>query len=153
MNNNLLNDTIKITLGFVVIVIIILFTYYKNYNNNNVESFNLVNLNKQIDIDINNNLRYNYKYNIIQIDELTFKLFKIAKKDKQLLKIIKKKLIKIYGEIKKNGELKSFLKFNNLINNDGLPIFINEHSDNLLLNEIKILLITMPKKEFELINI
>jgi hypothetical protein len=96
-----------------------------------------------------NKFRYNYKYDIIKIDEMTHKIFNQTKNNQELLEKIKLRLIDIYGEIQSNEEMKKFLKFNNLINDEGLPIFINESPEVLLLNEIKILLITLPKEQIE----
>ena len=100
-----------------------------------------------------NEIRYNYRYDNIKIDEMTGKLLKQAKNDPEIKKKIKSKLIDVYGEIKNNQELRDYLKFNNLINDDNLPIFINESDDLELANEIKIYLITLPKKEFEKMKI
>jgi hypothetical protein len=86
---------------------------------------------------------------IIKIYEMTHKIFNQTKNNQELLEKIKLRLIDIYGEIQSNEEMKKFLKFNNLINDEGLPIFINESPEVLLLNEIKILLITLPKEQIE----
>ena len=80
---------------------------------------------------------------------MTHKIFNQTKNNQELLEKIKLRLIDIYGEIQSNEEMKKFLKFNNLINDEGLPIFINESPEVLLLNEIKILLITLPKEQIE----
>ncbi len=96
-----------------------------------------------------NNLSYSHKINIIRLEELSYQLGKKAQKDRKLFESIKASAIKIYGEIQKNTELAEFLKFNNLINGEGLPVFINESAEVLLVNEIKIILITMKPNDFE----
>jgi hypothetical protein len=66
---------------------------------------------------------------------------KQALQDKKLRKIIEMKIIELYGEIIKNDELKQYLKFMNLINEEGKPIFLYESEEVLLANKIKILLL------------
>ncbi len=100
-----------------------------------------------------NNLRYGHKINIIRLEELCYQIAKKAIQDRKLFESIKASVIKIYGEIQQNNQLAEFLKFNNLINGEGLPIFINESPDVLLANEIKIILITMNQNDFEKIII
>lgn len=94
-------------------------------------------------------LRYGHNINIIRFEELCYKIVNKAKKDRKLLETIKQKTIKIYGEINRNKKLADYLKFNNLINSQNLPVFINEASDVYLLNEVKIIVLTMNKKDFE----
>lgn len=96
-----------------------------------------------------NNLRYNYNYNIIKVNKLTEYITSLALKDIKLKKIIKLKNIEIYGEVLTNTELKNYLLFNNLIHDDGIPLFINETESVILSNQIKILLIVMPKYLFD----
>jgi hypothetical protein len=96
-----------------------------------------------------NKLRYGHYINTIRFEELCYQIVKKAKKDKNLFETIKQKAIKIYGEINENEKLAEYLKFNNLINNENLPVFINEAKDVYLANEIKIILITMNKNDFE----
>jgi hypothetical protein len=97
----------------------------------------------------NDNLRYNYNYNIIRVGKLTEYITKLALKDLKLKKIIKLKNIEIYGEVLCNIELKNYLLFNNLIHEDGIPLFINESESVILSNQIKILLIVMPQSLFD----
>jgi hypothetical protein len=94
-------------------------------------------------------LRFSHYIDIIKFEELCYKILNKAKKDKKLLEIIRQKAIQIYGEINKNKELANYLKFNNLINGSNLPVFINESPDVYLLNEIKIIILTMDKNDFE----
>jgi hypothetical protein len=94
-------------------------------------------------------LRYGHNINIIKFEELCYKIVNKAKKDRKLLETIKQKTIKIYGEINRNKKLADYLKFNNLINSQNLPVFINEASDVYLLNEVKIIVLTMNKNDFE----
>ena len=94
-------------------------------------------------------LRIGPTIDIIRFEELCHKIMLKAKKDIKLLESIKQKVIKIYGEIKRNKKLANYLKFNNLINDSNLPVFINEIPDVILLNEIQILVLTMNKNDFE----
>lgn len=94
-------------------------------------------------------LKFNHYVDIIKFEELCYKILNKAKKDKKLLEIIRQKAIQIYGEINTNQKLANYLKFNNLINSSNLPIFINESQDVYLLNEIKIIILTMNKNNFE----
>lgn len=94
-------------------------------------------------------LRFGHYIDIIKFEELSYKILNKAKKNKKLLEIINQKAINIYGEIKKNKNLANYLKFNNLINSSNLPVFINEAPDMYLLNEIKIILLTMDKNDFK----
>ncbi len=148
----------KIVLAVVTVAVLV--TLISKYYG--IENFGLVNLlNSKSTIQISkiiksiniNNLRYGYKYDIIKVNELTFKIHQLVKEDPKLLELIESTTIKIYGEINSNDKLKHFLEFNNLINSKGLPIFINENKENLLSNQIKILLVTMPEKEFNMINL
>ncbi len=92
-------------------------------------------------------LSYGHKYDIIKIDEITNKLVYLCKYYEQINKAVKTKLVDIYKEIKQNDELKNYLKFINLVDDNGVPLFINESADVSLFNQIKILLVTLPKKE------
>jgi len=94
-------------------------------------------------------LRFGHYVDVIKLEEMSYKILNKAKKDRKILETINKKAIEIYGEIKRNEELANYLKFNNLINNLNLPVFINESHDMYLLNEIKIIVLTMNKNDFE----
>lgn len=82
------------------------------------------------------------KYNIIQVDEDARELVKKARNDSKLRDDINNKMVAFYGELQNNKKLQDALKFLNLINDNNMPMFINEHRDNLMFNQIKILLIT-----------
>jgi hypothetical protein len=84
----------------------------------------------------------NNNYTIIQVDDLAREFAKKAKKDNKIRDLINNKMIEIYMEIKENPKLKTKLEFMNLIHTTGLPLFINEHPDNLMFNQAKILLFT-----------
>jgi hypothetical protein len=112
------------------------------YETNNLHIEQLIDV-----IDINK-LNYNTIYDpltIFKLDKRVFYITKLALKNKKIRKIIDKKIIEIYGEIKNNNELKMYLKFMNLINDDGMLSFINECDEVLLSNKIKIILVTLPK--------
>lgn len=135
------NNLFRIFLFLLIIVSIYCLINKEKFSNNKI----------QFSLETSNNLKYDYKYDIIKIDEQSNTIFKLAKDDEQLMNQIRLKLVEIYGEIKTNPKLKNFLKFNNLINEDGMPIFINESPDVLLFNEIKILLITLPDEKKSLL--
>jgi hypothetical protein len=129
----------NIQLGLIVCLIII--TYY-NYN---CEAFTKnLSIDQLIDSINVNKLNYNTIYIPLDIDERVYQITKLALKDNKLRKIIDNKIIEIYGEIKNNEKLNIYLKFMNLINDNGLPSFINECDEVLLSNKIKIILVTLP---------
>lgn len=133
----------NIQLGLIASLIILLI-YYKYDFESFAETKNLP-IDKMIDsIDITK-LNYSRIYVPLDVDERAHQITKAALKDKKLRKIIENKIIGIYGEIKNNYELKMYLKFMNLINEDGMPSFINECDEVLLNNKVKIILVTLPK--------
>jgi hypothetical protein len=137
-----MNSNNLFKLFFIVMLFVAL-----NYLNPKTETLANISdyLHEMIDkIDISQ-LRYNYKYDYIMVDELAHDIQKRTETDKILLRKIKSKLIDIYDEILNNGELRKFLQLFNLIDKNGMPSFINENEKVLLNNEIKILLITMPE--------
>ena len=81
-------------------------------------------------------------YNIVELDELSREITEKAKKNSELKKMIDTKMVEVYQNIKTNSNLKNRLRFMNLINDENMPLFINEHKDNLLFNQVKILLFT-----------
>jgi len=95
----------------------------------------------------------NLEYDIIKIDELKYKLLNVIKKNNEEMNKIKNYLINIYGEIKENNELRNKLLMLNLINTQGKPInfdvFENKNNDEILLNEIKIYLITIGEDQLK----
>ena len=162
-SNNLFKIFLLISLFFILkknkifgmgsLVFAILY-YCFNYSEDFVEinkgdSITKITVDKAIENVNPNKLRYIHNINIIRLEELCYQIVNQAKKNKKLLDTIKQKVIKIYGAINENKDLASFLKFNNLINSENLPIFINESTDVYLANEVKIILITMDKNDFE----
>lgn len=143
------NKMLKIFLFMVIIIIIILV-----WKNSELFTDNITNIEQIIKNSDLKNLRWDYLRDgsIIELNDMTGKLYKMAIQNKNLENIIKTKLIQIYGEIKLNTELKKFLLFNNLIGQNNLPIFINESDSVILQNEIKILLITMEKQNYNKIK-
>ena len=150
---------------FLVILLLILYKYRPNINlifilfiilsfgvlcRNYIEPFEeCMNNDKLIDLinNINpNKLYYNYDYDLNHINELSWDIFLLANKNNNLKDIIKNKMIEIFRVIKLNKSLRNYLIFNNLINNEGYPLYIDfskeKYGNILLLNEIKILLIT-----------
>lgn len=109
--------------------------FSENSIENNINKINPINLN------------YGHRYDIIKIDEISNKLVYLCKYYEQINKAVKSKLVDIYKEIKQNDELKNYLKFINLVDENGTPLFINESQDVSLFNQVKILLVTLPNKE------
>jgi hypothetical protein len=93
-----------------------------------------------------------YYYDRLLVDELSFKLYKKAINDNKLKNIIKTRVFSILSNLKDNEKLRNYLLFNNLINEDNMLIFINEYQENVLLNEIKIILVLMNKNDLEQIK-
>lgn len=128
---------------YILLCLIVLFT-------NNKENFEACMNDKKIIELINNintnKLYYNYDYDLNKINETSWDIFLLANKNFDLKNAIKNKMVEIFRIIKLNKDLRNYLIFNNLINNEGYPLYINfskeGYGDMLLLNEIKILLIT-----------
>ena len=137
-------------LAIILLILIVLF-YLECSSEEFTES--ILTIDKVIENIDPTNLSFGHHIDIIKFEELSYKILNKAKKDKKLLEIINQKVIKIYGEINKNKNLENYLKFNNLINSTNLPIFINEIPDMCLLNEIKIILITMNTNDLKNIQI
>lgn len=131
---------------FVFLLIFILcFIIYKEHNH--IENFSESSIENKINKIDAINLNYGHQYDIVKIDEITNKLVYLCKYYEQINKAVKTKLVDIYKEIRQNDELKNYLKFINLVDDNGVPLFINESPDVSLFNQIKILLVTLPKKE------
>jgi len=90
----------------------------------------------------NNNIIDYPKYDIIKVDDDARTLVRRAKADSKVRDNINNKMVEFYGELQNNTKLQDTLKFLNLINDNNMPLFINEHPDNHMFNQIKILLIT-----------
>lgn len=135
-----------INLIFILFIILSFGVLCQNYMEpfdaciNNEKLINLIN-----NIDPNK-LYYNYDYDSNYINEMSWNIFLLANKNDNLKDTIKNKMIEIFRVIKLNKSLRNYLIFNNLINNEGYPLYIDfskeGYGDMLLLNEIKILLIT-----------
>jgi len=155
-SNNLFKIFLLISLFFMfknnrkislILLILLGILYFSKKSEGFTES--ILSIDKAIENINPDKLRFGHKINIIKFEELCFKILNKATKDKKLLEMIKKKSIEIYGEINRNNKLANYLKFNNLINSLNLPIFINEEPNVCLLNEIKIIVMTMNKNDFE----
>lgn len=136
----------KINLVFIIFMILCFSILFKNYK----EPFEDCKYNEVL-IDLINNidtskLYYNYDYDLNYINELSWDIFLLANKDDKLKDVINNKMVEIFRIINTNKGLKNYLIFNNLINIEGYPLFIDHSKEGygniLLLNEIKILLIT-----------
>lgn len=158
-NNLIKNNLFKIFLFGVIIMLLIdtrhkfiflltLIIVFLTYNDqNNMENFSENSIENKISKIDTIKLNYGHRYDIIKIDEITNKLVYLCKYYEQINKAVKTKLVDIFKEIKQNDELKNYLKFINLVDNNGVPLFINESPDVSLFNQIKILLVTLPEKE------
>ena len=139
---------------FIILLILIkLWLFYESTEKNdekNDEKINELFTEQSIQNNIENinskKLNYGHKYDIIKIDEISNRLVFLCKYYEQLKSSIHMKLIDVYSQIKQNDELKNYLKLMNLIDDNGMPLFANQCEDVSLFNEIKILLVTLPKK-------
>ena len=91
-------------------------------------------------------------YDILMTDTLSKKILAISNNNQKLSNSINQILIKIYGKIKENNNLKKYLLSLNLINNNGLPIHIDNTMQNLMLNQIKIMMVVVSKEDTDKIN-
>lgn len=145
------NRLLILALGIGLIIILVFFGKYESFEEIKIAPTNdIIKLIESIDV---NKLEHSRIYTPLNIDSLTNKLTKKALEDNNLRKVIEQKSINIYGEIISNDKLKNYLKFMNLINQEGLPSFINESESELLSNQIKIILTTMPKSQFQLFKV
>lgn len=94
----------------------------------------------------NNDIR---KYNPVEIDELTHKIYQKIKDNPKEVNKINDDLKQLLEKIKNDKDLRFKLQFLNLLDSSGNPIFINETFEVLLQNKIKILLITSSDKTYE----
>ena len=132
MDCKIIKNIIFIILGYLLIKSIV------KFDEQFTESMNLDINNKIIDY-----MKYDYMtYDIIKVDEDARILVNKAKTDPKVNNNINNKMVEFYGEIQNNTKLQDTLKFLNLINDNNMPLFINENPDNLMFNQVKILLIT-----------
>jgi hypothetical protein len=127
MDCKIIKNIIFIVLGYLLIKAIV------NVDERFTEPANLPNNNNIIDYP---------KYDIIKVDDRARELVKKARDDSKMRDNINNKMVDFYRELQDNKKLQDTLKFLNLINDNNLPVFISEHPDNLMFNQIKILLIT-----------
>ena len=126
---------------YIIFIILILYIFLQD----KTESF----IYPSINLDIKINKYKVRKYNILEVDNKTFKIWKSIKNDEKQIKNLNNRLLEIYKEIKLNEDFKNSLLFLNLINKEGFPIFIKENKDVLLQNQIKIFLISIPYEEYK----
>jgi hypothetical protein len=86
-------------------------------------------------------------FNEVDISEKAYNILQQTKINTKLLNQIDNKILEVYDDIKTNNELKNYLKFMNLINDDGYIFFSNENPDVYLFTKIKILLIIFPQND------
>lgn len=115
----------KLLIIVIIVIVIIL------YRPSNIESFT----------EINSSLR-----NQIDLEDKVHNITMRALKDNKLRKEIEE-MIEIYKKIKKDKELFEYLKFKNVINGEGMPIFIRESEEELLKNKVRIIELTTKKFE------
>ncbi len=135
-----MKNTSKI-LVYIIFIILILYIFFQDKN----ESF----IYPSINLDIKVNKYKVRKYNILEVDNKTFKIWKSIRNDKKQIQNLNNRLLEIYKEIKLNNDFKNSLLFLNLINKEGFPIFIKENKDVLLQNQIKIFLVSIPIEEYK----
>lgn len=135
-----MKNTSKI-LVYIIFIILILYIFFQDKN----ESF----IYPSINLDIKVNKYKVRKYNILEVDNKTFKIWKSIRNDKKQIQNLNNRLLEIYKEIKLNEDFKNSLLFLNLINKEGFPIFIKENKDVLLQNQIKIFLVSIPIEEYK----
>ena len=126
---------------YIIFIILILYIFLQDKN----ESF----IYPSINLDIKVNKYKVRKYNILEVDNKTFKIWRSIKNDEKQIKNLNNRLLEIYKEIKLNEDFKNSLLFLNLINKEGFPIFIKENKDILLQNQIKIFLVSIPYEEYK----
>lgn len=135
-----MENTSKI-LVYIIFIILILYIFFQDKN----ESF----IYPSINLDIKVNKYKVRKYNILEVDNKTFKIWKSIRNDEKQIQNLNNRLLEIYKEIKLNKDFKNSLLFLNLINKEGFPIFIKENKDVLLQNQIKIFLVSIPIEEYK----
>ena len=126
---------------YIIFIILILYIFLQD----KTESF----IYPSINLDIKINKYKVRKYNILEVDNKTFKICESIKNDEKQIQNLNNRLLEIYKEIKLNEDFKNSLLFLNLINKEGFPIFIKENKDVLLQNQIKIFLISIPYEEYK----
>ena len=127
-------------LFYTIFTILILYIFFQDTN----EEFIYPTIN--LDIKIN---KYKFrKYNILEVDNKTFKIWKNIRNNEKQIQNLNNRLLEIYKEIKLNKDFKNSLLFHNLINKEGFPIFIKEHNDIILQNQIKIFLVSIHYEEY-----
>lgn len=94
-----------------------------------------------LNINNNNKSQEKFKYDKIQVDDASKNMLSFAKNNEDYKKMIQMKMVDVYGLINSNKEIKNFLIFNNLIDNNGMPLYSHVNEESKLLNEIKILLV------------
>ena len=150
-----------IKIAIIIFAILVIILIYKRLNTefflqktkrnlSKYKSKELVDIFDEFDV---NNIHYNYNLELINDVAHVIK----DKMDPELEKVINEKIIDVYVLIKKNNDIKNYLKFMNLVGESGLPSFIEINrttamsktnlisKEIILLNEIKILLVLMPK--------
>jgi len=105
-----------------------------------------ININTIFDPNIIIPYHYDYMRNYdIPINTLSYKIAKMAMYDKNLLNRIEQKILQISGDIRTNKDLKFYLKFKNIINDDNMLFFVDEDPMEFLKLKIKLILILLPK--------
>ncbi len=147
MKSDYFNNIIKIFLfGSIIFYVIFSQNKVEKFTGKLLNSFDsLKNKSELMQSQNPNNFQMDHTYNIIKTDEIANKLVYLCKYNTQLKHAIKFQFVNIYKQIKQNDRLKTYLKFLNLVDDAGVPIFINESDDVALFNQIKILLVTLPK--------
>jgi hypothetical protein len=132
---------------FIVFIIKNICSQDENYKNIEVQNNKI---NNKYDILFSNNYSYNYtNINDTTIYTLYNMILKDAMKDPILYKKIDDMILTIYEESKHNHNLKFYLKFLNLMNDDNMLFFKDFSKEEYMITKIKVLLFLVPPKELE----
>lgn len=109
---------------------------------------NLVDIIKNINLK---NLRYNYYHDILTTDILAHKILDNIG-SLNVSKTINEVFFEVYKQIRTNQQLLDFIKFNNLIDENGDLIFQLENPEIVMLNQLKILMLVISSDDLNKIK-
>lgn len=132
---------------FIVFIIKSVCSQGENYKN--IKVTNAI-INSKYDILFSNNYSYNYtNINDVTICTLSDIIYNDAIKDPILYKKIENMILSIYENSKHNCQLKFYLKFLNLMNDDNMIFFKDFNEKDYMITKIKILLFLVPIKDLQ----
>lgn len=140
--NYLLKIFLIIFIVFIIKKICVQEEAYKNIKVSND------NINNKYDVLFSNNYSYNYtNINDVTICTLSDIIYNDAIKDPILYKKIENMILSIHEDAKHNSQLKFYLKFLNLMNDDNMIFFKDFSEKDYMITKIKVLLFLIPIKE------